>query len=94
MQASIIAAVNKTSDLASLVNTFGASLTAERRADLVTRTVLDKTRLTVIPNAYVPTNDGIVKDTFSSSTVMIAVCEKDPTSALAWSAASPPVPVR
>jgi hypothetical protein len=72
LQANIIAAVNKTSDLATLVNTFGTSLTADRRADIITRTVLDKTRLTVIPNAYVPTNDGIVKDTFSSTTVMIA----------------------
>lgn len=72
LQASIIAAVNKTSDLAPLVNTFGTSLTADRRADIVARTVLDKTRLTVIPNAYVPANDGIVKDTFSSTTVMIA----------------------
>ena len=72
IQAKIIAAVDKVSGLHTLVQTFGASLTEERRADIVTRTVLDKTRLTVIPNAYVPTNDGVVKDTFSSTTVMIA----------------------
>jgi hypothetical protein len=72
IQAKIIAAVDKVSRLHTLVQTFGASLSEERRTDIVTRTVLDKTRLTVIPNAYVPTNDGVVKDTFSSTTVMIA----------------------
>jgi len=72
LQANIIAAVDKVSGLSSLVKTFGASLSAEQRADIITRTVLDKTRLTVIPNAYVPANDGVIKDTFSSTTVMIA----------------------
>jgi hypothetical protein len=72
IQAKILTAVDKVSGLPTLVQTFGASLTEERRADIVTRTVLDKTRLTVIPSAYVSTNDGVVKDTFSSTTVMIA----------------------
>lgn len=67
----IVDAAGATSKLNSLVATFGASLTAERRADLVARQVLDKTRLTVIPDAYVPANTNFVKETASSSAVMI-----------------------
>lgn len=68
----IIGAVQATSNLDSLVNTFGQSLSAERRSDLVTQTVLDKTRLVVIPDPYVPMNTNAVKETTTSTAAMIS----------------------
>jgi TraG-like protein, N-terminal region len=72
LRSKIVAAVGATSDLNALVSTFGPSLSAERRADLVAQTVLDKTKLTVIPDASVPASGNLIKETFSSTAVMIA----------------------
>jgi type IV secretory system conjugative DNA transfer VirD4/TraG family protein len=72
LRSKIVAAVGATSNLNSLVSTFGASLSAERRADLVAQTALDKTRLTIIPDPYVPTNSNVVKETLSGTAVTIA----------------------
>ena len=68
----VVDAAASTSDLDALVTTFGASLTAERRADLVAQTLLDKTRLTVTSEAYVPANSNAVKEAFSSTAVTVA----------------------
>lgn len=68
----IIDAVRATSKLDSLVATFGASLSTERRNDLVAQTALDKTRLVVLPDPYVPVNNGFVKQAASSTTTMIS----------------------
>ena len=67
-----IDAAASTSDLDALVTTFGASLSAERRADLVAQTVLDKTKLNVTSEAYVPDNSNAFKDGLSSAAVTIA----------------------
>lgn len=73
IRSKILNAVEKTSNLNTLVSNFGASLSEERRADLVAQTVLDKTRLTVIPDPQLPASSShFVKDTFSSTTVMIS----------------------
>ena len=68
----LVDAAASTSDLDALVTTFGASLSAERRADLVAQTLLDKTRLTVTSEAYVPANRNALGEAFSSTAVTLA----------------------
>jgi len=72
LQSKIVGEVGATSDLNTLVSTFGASLTAQRRADLATQTALDKTKLTVIPEAFIPARSGFAENTISSTVVMIS----------------------
>jgi hypothetical protein len=68
----LVDAAASTSDLDALVKTLGASLTAERRADLVAQTLLDKTGLTVTSDAYVPASSNALKEAFSSTAVTVA----------------------
>lgn len=72
LKAKVLTAVGATSKLQSLVRTFAPSLSSTRQDDIVVQAALDKTRLTVIPDAYVPATSNLAKDTFSSTTVMIA----------------------
>lgn len=68
----LVGAAASTSDLDALVTTFGASLSAERRADLVAQTLLDKTKLAVTSEPYVPANSGAFKEAVSSTAAAIA----------------------
>jgi hypothetical protein len=72
LQTRVVDAAATTSDLDELVATFGESLSPERRADMVTQTLLDKTKLSVTSHAYVPAHSNMMKDALSSSAVAIA----------------------
>jgi hypothetical protein len=72
LQTRVVDAAASTSHLDELVATFGESLSPERRADMVTQTLLDKTKLTVTSQGYVPAHSNMMKDALSSSAVTIA----------------------
>lgn len=60
-----------TSKLLPLVDTFGAGLTEERRADLVVQTLIDKTRLLVTAQQYAPVNGSLLGDAAKSGITTI-----------------------
>ena len=68
----IVDAAAATSKLDELVNVFGVQLSAERRADLVAQTLLDKTRLAVTSQSYVPSNTTAIGEAVSSTAAMVA----------------------
>ncbi len=68
----LVDAAASTSNLDALVTIFGAQLSAERRADLVAQTLLDKTRLAATSEAYVPAHRNAAGEVFSSTAVTVS----------------------